>query len=88
MSVRDGVWKFIPANARKDGQKHPDTGRLGDPDAFVKGEQDTGSWNVDQLYNTAMDPGETHNLAGAQPERVAAMRAKLQNARTAGRTRP
>ncbi|HQL51719.1 MAG TPA: arylsulfatase [Kiritimatiellia bacterium] len=88
MSVRDGVWKFIPANARKDGPKRPDSGRLGDPDAFVKGEQDTGSWNVDQLYNTAEDPREAHNLAGTQPERVAAMRAMLQKARTAGRTRP
>jgi arylsulfatase A-like enzyme len=88
LSVREGAWKFIPENDRKNGPKRPDTGLLGDPDAFVKGERDTGSWNVAQLYDTSADPRETDNLAGKQPERVAAMRAFLEKAKADGRTRP
>ena len=88
LSVREGKWKFIPENGRKNAPKRPDTGLLGDPDAFVKGEPDNGSWNVAQLYDTVADPRETCNLAGNQPERVAAMRAFLENAKSAGRTRP
>jgi arylsulfatase A-like enzyme len=88
LSVRDGEWKFIPANGRKDGPKRPDTGLLGDPDAFIAGEKDSGSWNAAQLYNTAADPRETCNLAGAEPVRVAAMQALLEKAKADGRTRP
>ncbi|MDR2849347.1 MAG: sulfatase-like hydrolase/transferase, partial [Verrucomicrobiota bacterium] len=88
LSVREGDWKFIPLNGKKDGPKRPDTGPLGDPDTFVKGGHDNGSWNVPQLYNTAADPREADNLAGKFPERVAAMRALLEKARADGRTRP
>ena len=88
LSLRQGVWKFIPANGRKNGPARSDTGLLGDPDAFIKGEHDNGSWNVAQLYNTAVDPRETDNLAGKHPERVAAMRALLEKAKAEGRTRP
>ncbi len=88
LSVREGQWKFIPENGRKNGQKRPGKGLLGDPDAFIKGEQDNGSWNVAQLYDTGTDPRETDNLAEKQPERVAAMRAFLDKAKADGRTRP
>mgnify|MGYP000972443913 CR=1 FL=1 len=88
LSLREGKWKFIPANANKKGPKHPDTGLLGDPDAFVKGEHDTGSWNVAQLYDTDADPRETNNLAGKEPERVKAMAVALEKAQADGRTRP
>jgi arylsulfatase A-like enzyme len=88
LSVRQGVWKFIPENGRKNGPKRSDTGLLGDPDAFVKGEHDNGNWNVAQLYDTAADPRETDNVAGKHPERVAALRALLEKAKADGRTRP
>lgn len=41
-----------------------------------------------QLYNLADDLGETHNLAAAQPDRVAGMRALLEKVITAGRSTP
>ena len=88
LSLREGPWKFIPANANKKGPAHPDTGLLGDPDTFVKGEHDPGSWNVAQLYDTAADPREANNLAGKEPARVKAMASALEKAKADGRTRP
>jgi arylsulfatase A-like enzyme len=41
-----------------------------------------------QLYNLAEDIGETKNLAAAQPERVAQMKALLEKLITDGRTTP
>ncbi len=41
-----------------------------------------------QLYDLAADLGERRNLAGAQPERVAAMKAAYEALVTAGRSRP
>ena len=41
-----------------------------------------------QLYNLAADLGETNNLAAAEPARVAAMRALLEQLITAGRSTP
>jgi hypothetical protein len=41
-----------------------------------------------QLYDLAADPGETTNLAGAQPARVAAMTAMLARDIDRGRTTP
>lgn len=87
LSLREGAWKFIPSNGRKAAPRQSDTGLLGDVDAFVKGKKDTGSWNVAQLYNVVEDPRETNNLAGKHPDRVTAMSAHLEAAKTAGRTR-
>ncbi len=41
-----------------------------------------------QLYNLADDLGETTNLAGEQPDRVAAMKARMEQLITAGRSTP
>lgn len=88
LSLREERWKFIPSNGNTKGPKCADTGTLGDPDAFVHGGQDTGRWNVAQLYDTVADPKETNNLARAQPGRVSKMAAVLEQAQQSGRTRP
>jgi len=41
-----------------------------------------------QLYDLATDLGERRNLAGEQPERVAAMTAAYEALVSAGRSRP
>lgn len=88
LSVRTRKWKFIPANGRKDGPQRELTGLLGDPDSFVKGKHDGGSWNIDQLYDLENDPRETNNQAGVHPEMVDMFKEFLQKAQTDKRTRP
>lgn len=59
-AIRLGDWKLVrPYNEGK---------ASGDPDGI--GER-TGQW---ELYHLAVDPGETHNLAQAHPERVAELK--------------
>ena len=41
-----------------------------------------------QLYDLAADPGETTNLYSQHPERVAAMKAKLEELKASGRSAP
>ena len=41
-----------------------------------------------QLYDLSADPGETTNLVAAQPERVAKMKAAMEEAIAEGRTTP
>jgi arylsulfatase A len=41
-----------------------------------------------QLFDLSADPGEKKNVAEAHPERVARLKARLDEAITAGRTRP
>ncbi len=68
MVVRDGDWKWI--DRAGSGGFTPSTeggGRRGPNPAT----------ETTQLYDLSVDPGEQHNLAQEQPERVAAMRAIL-----------
>jgi arylsulfatase A-like enzyme len=49
---------------------------------------DPGASTEVELYDLAADPGETHNLAAAQPARVAAMRAAFEEIIIRGRSNP
>jgi len=72
--LRLGPWKFIEASKR--------------PAMNLNTNTELGNDAVDQLYDLASDPGETRNLAAANPEKVAEMRTLLQRIRSSGRTRP
>jgi len=74
-SIRSGHWKLIEGRG-SGGFTAP---RRLEPDA---GEP------AGQLYNLAVDPGETTNLYAEHPEIVAAMQADLDRIRTADRSTP
>lgn len=71
IALRDGDWKYIQANGTKavvdigSGAKASDT-------RFALAVTDR-----DLLFNLATDPGENHDLAGAFPERLEAMKNQL-----------
>ncbi len=72
-ALRDGNWKLIPAVPKgKKGGFLEDKGIEG------------GRKNVPQLYDLSVDPGEQNNLAEEQPERVAAMTARIAEIMEAG----
>lgn len=72
ISLRQGTWKYIEPNNR---QK-----------VNVNTNIELGNDSVPQLYDLATDIGERRNLAAEQPERVAAMAARLAEIK-AGRAR-
>ena len=70
-ALRQGDWKFIPANATGQASgigsgANPDDTRFSA--AIIR---------EDLLFNLAEDPGETTNLAAKHPERLKAMAARL-----------
>ena len=73
-ALRLGQWKFIDASNRARVNKETNT--------------ELGNDSVAQLYDLAMDPGETRNVAATHPERVQQMQGLLQKIRAAGRSRP
>ena len=90
LALRTGKWMFIPAstNARfRPLQTKTNTGLMGDPEAFIKGEKDWGILTVDQLYDVDADPEQRNNVAGHHPERVIAMKRDLEQMVQAGGTR-
>jgi len=72
LALREGNWKLLA---------HPD----GKPVKSLTYSKGPGQF---ELFNLADDPGETKNLVKEYPERVAAMRAKLDAIKEAGRSRP
>ncbi|MGA1524684.1 MAG: arylsulfatase, partial [Planctomycetota bacterium] len=72
-SLREGSYKFIPGG--KGAKFSRSTGI------------ELGNDTVPQLYDLAKDPGETENLAESQPERAAAMAARLEAIRSQGQGR-
>jgi arylsulfatase A-like enzyme len=68
-AVRMGDWKLLSNATEKDGEEAPDAG---------KGKRKGGAEGDGvQLYNLASDAGEKIDLAAKEPERTAAMKAKL-----------
>lgn len=71
-AIRMGDWKLlVSGNADADG---------GEDDGAAKAKKKgkaAGKYEPVALYNLVEDPSESKNLAGAQPERVKAMRARL-----------
>jgi len=69
--VRMGEWKLLMNASGQDSEETPD-------EAPRKGkDKNTAKGDIMELYNLASDIGETTNLATQEPERVAAMRTKL-----------
>jgi arylsulfatase A len=75
-AIRDGAWKLALC-AGSGGWSKPRPGL----------DDHTGLPEF-QLFNLATDPGETTNLAGQDPDRVAAMKATLETHIARGRTTP
>jgi arylsulfatase A-like enzyme len=73
LALREGSWKLIP----------PSDGAAFSRDTRIE----TGNDVRFQLYDLAADPGETKNLAPEQPERVESMTKRLEQIRSAGRSR-
>jgi arylsulfatase A-like enzyme len=76
LALRSGDWKYIPPST----DAVTGIGRGADPrdtrfSAALSAEP--------QLYNLSVDPGETKNLAAAEPARVAALAARLEALRAA-----
>jgi arylsulfatase A len=71
VALRDGAWKIL---ATYDAPR-PKGGQFGDEQTnTLKRARLTGF----ELYNVDADPAETRNLASTEPERLAALRAKLE----------
>ena len=78
LALRDGDWKYIPANARKDAEKDKNKSKpKPEPDGFKTDTRASGRVTEDLLFNLATDLGETKNLVAKNPEKLAELRAKL-----------
>jgi arylsulfatase A len=75
-AIRDGQWKLLLC---------PGSGGWSFP---KPGADDTAGMPEFQLYDLAKDPGETTNLVADHPDRVAKMKAMMEEAIARGRTTP
>ncbi len=84
MSIREGNWKYLDHK----GSGGNNYGRDGDwgMKQFALPELDPDA--PGQLYDLRADPGETTNLYSKHPERVKAMKAKLEELKESGRSAP
>jgi arylsulfatase A-like enzyme len=67
LALRQGAWKYIAPNHKAKVNRQVNI--------------ELGNDSVPQLYDLSADPGETHNLADAEPARTAAMAAALDRLR-------
>jgi len=68
LAIREGDWKYIPPGRVREGLGPWTRAQIPEPGG---------------LYNLADDPGETTNLAAEHPDRVRAMRERLESIREA-----
>lgn len=73
LSLRRGAWKYIEPGKGAKVNKNTNTEMGNDP--------------AGQLYDLEADPGETRNLAEAQPERAREMQETIRKLRQESRTR-
>ena len=84
MSIRDGKWKYLDHKG-SGGNNYNHEGSWGmKPYAL----EDTDPEAPGQLYDLEKDPGETTNLYSKHPERVKAMKEKLEQFKRSGRSAP
>lgn len=81
LAIRNGPWKFL--DHQGSGGNRYGRGQL---QAYTL--PDSAPEAPGQLYNLQTDPGETTNLYLQRPEIVAELRAKLEQAKQAGRSAP
>lgn len=82
LAIREGGWKYIPANAQDAASGMGSGANPNDPRfaaAIIR---------APLLFDLANDPDETNNVAAAHPQKVAALAALLKQIQTTGRSRP
>lgn len=84
MSIRDGHWKYLDHKG-SGGNNYDRPGEWGMSPYKI---EDTDPDAPGQLYNLETDPGETTNLYSQYPEKVAQMKAKLDEFVKSGRSAP
>ncbi|MEM7373189.1 MAG: arylsulfatase [Bacteroidota bacterium] len=84
MSIRDGHWKYLDHKG-SGGNNYDREGEWGMAPYKI---EDTDPDAPGQLYNLEEDPGETVNVYSQYPDKVAAMKEKLEAFKTSGRSAP
>jgi arylsulfatase A-like enzyme len=92
VSIRDERWKFIPASGGA-GASQKAAPRAGGPVVDLLGtpadvERDRREQRGPRLFDLLADPAETRNLAEANPEKVAELKAELAAERAKGVGQP
>ena len=84
LAIRDGDWKYLDHKG-SGGNNYERGGEWGLKQFALP---DNAPDAPGQLYNLADDPGETRNLYNEHPEVVAKLKAKLEEFKKNGRSRP
>ena len=84
MSIRVGDWKLLDHKG-SGGNNYQRTGEWGMSQFALP---DTDPDAAGQLYHLASDPGETNNLYSKHPEKVAELKALLEDTKKSGRSAP
>ena len=83
LGIRKGHWKYLDHKG-SGGNRYDRKGRGLEPFIIKDNAPDTPG----QLYNLKVDPGERNNLVEQNPEMVKLLKAKLEQFKASGRSRP